>query len=69
MFQVFGVIQKRQVCRSAVLQVQKKAFHDNEVSFARLTVDDLSVAGRQEAKKETISNPTIRALKKHLTAI
>jgi hypothetical protein len=69
MFQVFGVIQKRQVCRSAILQVQKKAFQDNEMSFARLTADDLSLAGRQEAKKETISNPVIRALKKHLTAI
>jgi hypothetical protein len=63
MFQVFGVIQKHQVCLSTVLQVQKKAFHDNEMSFPHLTADDLSLAGRQEAKKETISNPVICALK------
>jgi hypothetical protein len=33
MFQIFGVIQKCQVCRAAVLQVHKKAFHENEQSF------------------------------------
>ncbi|KAG1836945.1 hypothetical protein DFJ58DRAFT_718979 [Suillus subalutaceus] len=69
MFQVFGVIQKHQVCRSTVLQVQKKAFLDNKASFTHLTADDLALAGRQEAKKEAISNPVIRALKKHLTAV
>ncbi|KAG1873908.1 hypothetical protein F4604DRAFT_1925483 [Suillus subluteus] len=48
---------------------QKKVFQDNEASFTHLTADDLALAGRQEAKKENISNPVIRALKKHLTAV
>lgn len=69
MFQVFGVIQKREVCRSAVLQVQKKAFHQNESAFARLTADDLSVAGREEANGKSPSNAIIRSLKKHISAV
>ncbi|KAG2029673.1 hypothetical protein BDR03DRAFT_987611 [Suillus americanus] len=52
-----------------ILQVQKKAFQDNEASFIRLTAKDLALAGRQEAKKETLSNPVIHALKKHLSAV
>jgi hypothetical protein len=69
MFQVFGVIQKRQVCRSSILQVQKKAFQDNETSFTRLTSADLACAARQEASKETISNPVVHALKKNISAV
>lgn len=69
MFQVFGVIQKRQVCRAAVLQVQRKSFHQNEAAFARLTVDDLATASREEAKKQSPSNPIIRSLKKHISAV
>ncbi|KAG1744479.1 hypothetical protein EDB19DRAFT_1894583 [Suillus lakei] len=33
MFEVFGVIQKRQVCRQAVLQVKKQDFHRSEELF------------------------------------
>jgi hypothetical protein len=69
MFQVFGVIQKRQVCRSAVLQVQKQAFQRDEALFARLNPEDFALAARQEAKKETIVNPVIRSLKKHINAV
>lgn len=69
MFQVFGVIQKRQVCRSAVLQVQKKTFHDNEASFCRLTPEDLATASHEEAKRQHPSNPIIRSLKKHISAV
>lgn len=69
MFQVFGVIQKRQICRSAVLQVQKKAFHENEVAFRQLTPEDLVTASREEAKRQDPSNPIIRSLKKHISAV
>jgi len=41
MFQIFGVIQKQQVCRLAVLQVQRKAFHDHECDFSLLMPQDL----------------------------
>jgi hypothetical protein len=69
MFQIFGVIQKRQVCRSAVLQVQKKAFHDHERDFSLLTPQDLLEASKEEQKKQKLSNPTVRALKHHLNAV
>ncbi|KAG2741370.1 hypothetical protein P692DRAFT_20752816 [Suillus brevipes Sb2] len=69
MFQVFGVIQKREVCRSAVLQVQKKVFHQNESAFAHLTAEDLAIAGREEANGKSPSNAIIRSLKKHISAV
>jgi hypothetical protein len=69
MFQVFGVIQKRQVCKSAVLQVRKKTFHKNEASFTRLTPEDLIVASHEEAQQKPPSNPIIRSLRKHITAV
>ncbi|KAG1776521.1 hypothetical protein EV702DRAFT_1198218 [Suillus placidus] len=69
MFQVFGVIQKRQVCRQAVLQVKKDDFHRNEHLFHSLTVTDLQKASEEEQQHRTCSNSTIRSLKKHLTAV
>ncbi|KAG2335735.1 hypothetical protein BDR05DRAFT_978910 [Suillus weaverae] len=69
MFQVSRVIQKREVCRSAVLQVRKKAFHESESSFAHLTAEDLATAGREEASGKCPSHPIIRSLKKHLSAV
>ena len=33
MFQVFGVLQKRQVCSAACLQVRRKTFLNNQVAF------------------------------------
>lgn len=69
MFQVFGVIQKRQVCRSVVLEVGKKAFHDHERAITQLTPADLLAASDEESKKQPHSNPTIRSLKRHLTAV
>jgi hypothetical protein len=69
MFQVFGVIQKRQICQSTVLQVQKKAFHENEVVFHQLTPEDLATASREEAKQQDPSNPIIHSLKKHIFAV
>jgi len=69
MFQVFGVIQKWQVCRSAILQVHKKTFHENEASFTHLTPEDLVIASHEEAQKTPPSNPTICSLRKHITAI
>jgi len=59
MFQVFGVIQRWQVCRSAILQVHKKTFHENEASFTRLTPEDLVIASHEEAQKIPPSNPTM----------
>lgn len=69
MFQVFGVIQKHQVCRSAVLEVRKKAFQDHEQAFSQLTPSNLLEASKEEAKKQPHSNHTIRSLKQHLSTV
>ncbi|KIK32555.1 hypothetical protein CY34DRAFT_110924 [Suillus luteus UH-Slu-Lm8-n1] len=61
MFQVFGVIQKR--------QVKKDEFHKNEYLFRSLTVTDLQQASEEEEQHKPCSNATIRHLKKHLTAV
>jgi hypothetical protein len=69
MFQVFGVLQKRQVCRSAVLQIKKEDFVAHQESFRHLQPADLLKASKEENKNMPVSNPTIRSLKHHLSAI
>jgi hypothetical protein len=62
-FQVFGVIQKRQVCRSAELQINKSAYRQNEAAIRRLKPQDLIQAATEEKRKATISNPATHALR------
>jgi hypothetical protein len=69
MFQVFGVLQKRQVCRSAVLQIKKEDFVAHQESFRHLQSADLLKASSEEKKNMPVSNPIIRSLKHHLSAI
>ncbi|KAG1766496.1 hypothetical protein EV702DRAFT_1050664 [Suillus placidus] len=52
-----------------VLEVGKKAYHDHEQAFAQLTPADLLEASQEESKKQLFSNPTIRSLKHHLSAV
>lgn len=68
-FQLFGVIQKRQVCSSSCLQVSKKAFHDNEAKFRSVRPIDLEKASQEEARKVPVSNPTILSLKHHISTV
>lgn len=68
-FQVFGVCQKRQVCRSAVLQIKKPAFAQHIQSISRLTAADFLEASKEETRGVPFSNPGIRALRKQLSAI
>jgi hypothetical protein len=48
-FQAFGILQKRQLCSSACLQVQKKAFIKNQQVFQSLTSKDLMTASAEES--------------------
>lgn len=68
-FQAFGVLQKRQVCRSACLQVTKSAFLQHQKEFRELTAQDLMVASEEESKKVPFSNPTVRAFRNQLSAL
>ncbi|KAF7301695.1 ATP-dependent DNA helicase [Mycena indigotica] len=69
MFQVFGVQIKRQICRSACLQLDFNTFFQNREAFQRLTPADFLVASKEEESKKTISNPVIRAFRKQITAV
>lgn len=68
-FQVFGVMQKRQVCRSAVLQMKKSTFQRNMALIATLKPSDLIIASQEEMRNVRFSNPAVRALRLELQAV
>lgn len=68
-FQVFGVCQKREVCRSAVLQMKQTVFTQNANLISTIKPEDFIKASQEETKKVQFSNPAIRALRKQLTAV
>jgi hypothetical protein len=68
-FQAFGVLQKRQVCSSACLQVSRKAFVRQQEAFRSLTPRDLNIASGEESRKVPFSNPVVRALRSQLSAL
>jgi Helitron helicase-like domain at N-terminus len=69
MFQVFGVIQKRQVASSASLQISQRDFIQNEQAIRSLTPADLLIAAGEEHRKIPFTNPAVRRLRKHVSAI
>ena len=68
-FHVFGVCQKRQVCRASVLQINKKAFARHQNLLLTITADDLSKASKEETRGVPFSNPAIRTLRSQLSAV
>lgn len=68
-FQVFGVIQKRKICRAANLQVDHAAYRRWSSQIHTLTRDDLLRASQEETAGRPISNPIIRELRKSLVAL
>ena len=68
-FQAFGVLQKRQLCRSACLQVQRKSFLTNQLAFQALTPQDLMVASGEEKRKAPFSNPVVKALRGQISGL
>lgn len=68
-FQVFGVMQKREVCRSAVLQMKKGNFQRNMDLISTLRKADLIIASQEETKNVRFSNPAVRALREELSAV
>jgi hypothetical protein len=67
-FVAFGVLQKREALRSARLQMKRRDFDTDAIAMASLTIADLQQAEREEANKQPISNPKVRALRKHVFA-
>nr|GAT45226.1 predicted protein [Mycena chlorophos] len=69
MFQAFGVLQKRLLARSSSLQVRRSTYIQNQLAFQRLTVGDFHLASQEEEARRPISNPVIRSLHHHMTAV
>ncbi len=59
-----GVCQKRQVCRSAVLQMKKKTYIQQEARIKSLTAKDLLIASKEEAANLPFSNEGVKSFKK-----
>ncbi|KAF7297472.1 ATP-dependent DNA helicase [Mycena indigotica] len=68
-FQVFGVLWKRQVCRSAALHIDHNQFIANYEDFMRLKPKDFLDASEEENLNVTLSNPTMRLLRQHITTV
>jgi len=61
-FLVFGVCQKRQVCRSVSLQIKKLAFQNHWAILERLRPEDFHQASKEEINRKPYSNAGIRLL-------
>ncbi|KIL68346.1 hypothetical protein M378DRAFT_21881 [Amanita muscaria Koide BX008] len=68
-FLVFSVIQKRQACRSAVLQLSKATYQKNKHLIDTLKPEDLIQASDEERRGVAFSNPAMRILRHQLKAI
>ncbi|KAF8438103.1 hypothetical protein L210DRAFT_984820 [Boletus edulis BED1] len=68
-FQVFGVLQKRQVCRSTCLQISKPDFNRYEEEIRKIDAQTLAQSGQEEKEGKPISSAAVRALKRHTSAV
>jgi hypothetical protein len=59
-FQVFGVLQKRQVCMSAMLRMRRATYIQHEMLLQTLTPQDLQKASKEERRQAPISNPAVK---------
>ena len=69
MFQVFGVLQKRQMCAAAALQISRQSFLRYERALRTLTPSDFETAGAEERDHKPLTNPTIRSLRHTLSTV
>jgi Helitron helicase-like domain at N-terminus len=68
-FQVFGVCQKRQVCRASVLQIKKGSYSKYQNLLSTITAEDLTKASQEETRGVPFTNPAVRTLRTQLTAV
>ncbi|KAJ3568696.1 hypothetical protein NP233_g5549 [Leucocoprinus birnbaumii] len=68
-FQVFGVIQKRAVCRAACLHISKPSFTRHQNAIATLEEKDFLQASQEEMARRPISNPVMRVLREELSTV
>lgn len=68
-FQVFGVCQKRQVCRASILQMKRGAYLRHQNLLSTITAEDLLKASQEETRGVPFTNPAVRTLRSQLTAV
>lgn len=51
MFQVFGVLQKCQLCAAAALQISKQSFLQHQHAIQSLTPSDFEIVGTEETPR------------------
>lgn len=68
-FQVFGVLQKRKVCSSAKLQIDKAQYRRHEMAIRRLKPSDLLKAAEEEKRRAPITNPAARSLRELVSSL
>lgn len=68
-FQVFGVFQKREVCRSVSLQIKKSAFAQHGAILRTLRPADFIKASREEIDGVPFSHGGVKVLRQHLRAV
>ena len=69
MFQIFGVLQKRQICAAATLQISQRSFLRYERAIRTLKPSDLEQAGAEERAHLPLSNGAIRSFRHTLSAV
>ncbi len=69
MFQLFGVLQKRQLCAAAALQISKTCFSRHEHGIRSLTPSDFELASAEERAHKPFSNPVMHALRQNLSSV
>ncbi|KAJ3818427.1 hypothetical protein F5880DRAFT_1491409, partial [Lentinula raphanica] len=68
-FQVFSVQQKRAICASAGFRMKRADYVKHRSAMENLTPADFKKASEEENRKKPFSNPVIRALVTHLSAV
>lgn len=63
-FVVFGIQQRREIMRSARLQMNKRQFVKHARTFASITAQDVKNAVKEMELKQSITDPRIRLLNK-----
>ena len=68
-FQVFGVCQKRQVCRASILQMKRGSYLRHQNLLSTIKANDLIKASEEETRGVPFSNPAVRTLRNQLKAV
>lgn len=69
MFQNFGVLQKRELCSAACLQLSKQTFTHHERAIKSFTHADFQLAANEETAHKQFSNPDMRTLRHMLSSV